>query len=399
MPFSVSTLPGGMSADEFLRDYWQKKPLLIRQAFPDFDSPLSADELAGLSLEEEVESRIVLEHGATPWELRRGPFNEQDYSSLPERDWTLLVQAVDQFIPEAAELLRDFRFLPSWRVDDLMISYAAPGGSVGPHFDNYDVFLLQTHGHRRWKIGQMCDADSPLLTHPDLRILADFDQQEEWVLEPGDMLYIPPRLAHYGIAEDECMTWSVGFRAPSHVEVLTHFTDFLAQYLGDEQRYSDAGLSRPTDPAQIDEQTVERLQQLILASVQDREALGTWFGRFMTEPRYPELIQAQETDPELLSQALDHGYGLVHNPSARLAWRQEQDQYLMLFASGEHCVLPVHLLPLVQLVCNQDYLAAEVLQPWRSDADAMQLLEQLLSKGDLLFENDEEADEEESNDE
>ena len=399
MPFSVSTLPGGMSADEFLRDYWQKKPLLIRQAFPDFDSPLSADELAGLSLEEEVESRIVLEHGATPWELRRGPFNEQDYSSLPERDWTLLVQAVDQFIPEAAELLRDFRFLPSWRVDDLMISYAAPGGSVGPHFDNYDVFLLQTHGHRRWKIGQMCDADSPLLTHPDLRILADFDQQEEWVLEPGDMLYIPPRLAHYGIAEDECMTWSVGFRAPSHVEVLTHFTDFLTQYLGDEQRYSDAGLSRPADPAQIDEQTVERLQQLILASVQDREALGTWFGRFMTEPRYPELIQAQETDPELLSQALDHGYGLVHNLSARLAWRQEQDQYLMLFASGEHCVLPVHLLPLVQLVCNQDYLAAEVLQPWRSDADAMQLLEQLLSKGDLLFENDEEADEEESNDE
>lgn len=394
MSFSVPTLPGGMSADEFLRDYWQKKPLLIRQAFPGFESPLSADELAGLSLEQEVESRIVLEHGATPWELRRGPFAEDDYSSLPQQNWTLLVQAVDQFVPEVAELLAAFRFLPSWRVDDLMISFAAPGGSVGPHFDNYDVFLLQAEGHRRWKIGQMCDSDSPMLEHPDLRILAEFEQTEEWVLAPGDMLYLPPRLAHYGIAEDACMTWSVGFRAPSHAEVLTHFTDFLAQYLGDEQRYSDADIHRPADPAQIDEQTVERLQQLILDAVQDREALGTWFGRFMTEPRYPELIQSEEIETGLLAGILDDGYGLECNPSARLAWRQEQDSYLMLFASGEHCLLPTRLLPLVQLICNQDYLAAEELQPWRADVEAMELLEQLLSKGDLLFEADEDDEHE-----
>lgn len=390
MTLSASTLPGGMSAEEFLRDYWQKKPLLIRQAFPGFESPLSADELAGLSLEEEVESRIVLEHGATPWELRRGPFTEDSYRDLPARDWTLLVQAVDQFVPEVAEILDQFRFLPSWRVDDLMISFAAPGGSVGPHFDNYDVFLLQTHGHRRWKVGQMCDSDSPLLEHPDLRILSDFQQQQEWVLEPGDMLYLPPRLAHYGIAEDDCMTWSVGFRAPSHAEVLTHFTDFLAQYLSDEQRYGDADLSLPADPAQIDEQTVERLQQLVLGLVQDREALGTWFGRFMTEPRYPELVQTQELDPELLHELLASGYGLVRNPSARLAWRQEQQDYLMLFASGEHCILPLHLRPLVQLICNGRYLGAEQLAPWSDDAEAMELLQQLLGKGDLLPEQDSE---------
>lgn len=390
MTFAVNTLPGGMPAEEFLRDYWQKKPLLIRQAFPNFETPLSADELAGLSLEEEVESRLVLEHGATPWELRRGPFGEEDYRNLPERDWTLLVQAVDQFVPEVAEMLGAFRFLPSWRVDDLMISFAAPGGSVGPHFDNYDVFLLQTQGRRRWKIGQMCDTDTPLLEHSDLRILRDFEQQQEWVLEPGDMLYLPPRLAHYGIAEDECMTWSIGFRAPSHAEVITHFTDFLAQYLGDEQRYGDSDLVLPADPAQIDEQTVDRLQKLVLSLVQDREALGTWFGRFMTEPRYPELIQPQELpDPEFLGQVLDNGYGLVRNPSARLAWRQEQDQYLMLFASGEHCVLPIQLLPLVQAVCNQDYLSAEELLPWRADSEAMQLVEQLLIKGDFMIEPDE----------
>lgn len=389
MSFSVTTLPGGMPADEFLRDYWQKKPLLIRQAFADFESPLSADELAGLSLEEEVESRIVLEQGATPWELRHGPFTEDDYRKLPERDWTLLVQAVDQFVPEVAELLQAFRFLPSWRVDDVMISYAAPGGSVGPHYDNYDVFLLQGQGHRRWKVGQPCDVDSPLLPHPDLRILSDFQQQDEWVLGPGDMLYLPPGLAHYGIAEDECMTYSIGFRAPSHAEVVTHFSDFLGQYLGDHQRYSDAGLSLPTDPAQIDEQTVDRLQKLLLELVQDKEALGTWFGRFMTEPRYPEMIAAQELDEQLLSDALDQGYGLVRNPTARLAWRQEQDAYLMLFASGEHCLLPTRLLPLVQLICNRDYLDAEQLQAWRQDGEAVLLLEQLLSKGDLLLEADE----------
>ena len=137
MTLSASTLPGGMSAEEFLRDYWQKKPLLIRQAFPGFESPLSADELAGLSLEEEVESRIVLEHGATPWELRRGPFTEDSYRDLPARDWTLLVQAVDQFVPEVAEILDQFRFLPSWRVDDLMISFAAPGGSCAKFFSRH----------------------------------------------------------------------------------------------------------------------------------------------------------------------------------------------------------------------------------------------------------------------
>lgn len=389
MSLSVTTLPGGMSAEEFLRDYWQKKPLLIRQAFPEFESPLSADELAGLSLEEEVESRIVLEQGATPWELRHGPFTEDDYRTLPERDWTLLVQAVDQFVPEVAELLQAFRFLPSWRLDDVMISYAARGGSVGPHYDNYDVFLLQGHGHRRWKVGQPCGPDSPLLPHPDLRILSDFEQQDEWLLGPGDMLYLPPGLAHYGIAEDACMTYSIGFRAPSHGEILTHFSDFLSQYLGDHQRYSDAGLSLPADPAQIDDQTVERLQRLILELVQDKEALGTWFGRYMTEPRFPEMITAQELDESLLNDALDQGYGLVRNPSARLAWRQESNEYLMLFASGEHCLLPTRLLPLVQLICNQDYLDADQLGSWRADGEAVLLLEQLLGKGDLLLEEDE----------
>ena len=292
MTIEFDSLFGDIGVDRFLAEYWQRKPLLIRQAIPGFESQIETNELAGLSLEEEVESRIILKEGSHPWELRQGPFPDDTYQQLPERDWTLLVQAVDQFVPEVADLLAQFRFLPSWRVDDIMISYATPGGGVGPHYDNYDVFLLQGHGKRRWRIGQQCSEDSPLLENPDLRILAEFDCQDEWVLEPGDMLYIPPGVAHDGVAETDCMTYSIGFRAPSHAEILVHFTDYLAHHLSDDQRYGDAGVNRPSDPAAIDPAAIDRLQQSVLRLVSDKEALATWFGRHMTEAKYPELAQA-----------------------------------------------------------------------------------------------------------
>jgi 50S ribosomal protein L16 3-hydroxylase len=383
-PDTPLQLLGGLTPREFLRDYWQQKPLLVRQAIPGFESPISADELAGLALEEEVESRLVLEHGAHPWELRRGPFAEDTFSQLPERDWTLLVQAVDQFVPEVAEVLKDFGFLPSWRIDDLMISFAAPGGSVGPHFDNYDVFLLQAEGQRRWKIGQMCEADSKLLAHADLRILAEFEQTDEWVLEPGDMLYLPPRLAHYGIAEDDCMTYSVGFRAPSAAEVLTHFTDFLAQFLPDEERYSDAGMAPISDPHQIQQEALDRLKALLTEHMSDERLLLTWFGQFMTEPRYPELVSGPEIEEADFLAALEDGAVLVRNPSARLAW-SEVDVGLVLFASGQSRLLPPHLKELLRLICAADALHTDNLAPWLADEDGRTLVRELVQQGSLEF--------------
>ena len=383
-PDTPLQLLGGLTPREFLRDYWQQKPLLVRQAIPGFESPISADELAGLALEEEVESRLVLEHGAHPWELRRGPFAEDTFSQLPERDWTLQVQAVDQFVPEVAEVLKDFGFLPSWRIDDLMISFAAPGGSVGPHFDNYDVFLLQAEGQRRWKIGQMCDADSKLLVHADLRILAEFEQTDEWVLEPGDMLYLPPRLAHYGIAEDDCMTYSVGFRAPSAAEVLTHFTDFLAQFLPDEERYSDAGMAPISDPHQIQQEALDRLKALLTEHMSDERLLLTWFGQFMTEPRYPELVSGPEIEEADFLAALEDGAVLVRNPSARLAW-SEVDVGLVLFASGQSRLLPAHLKELLRLICAADALHTDNLAPWLADEDGRTLVRELVQQGSLEF--------------
>ncbi|WP_028693699.1 cupin domain-containing protein [Pseudomonas cremoricolorata] len=383
-PDTPLQLLGGLTAREFLRDYWQKKPLLVRQAFSDFESPIDPDELAGLALEEEVESRLVLEHGERPWELRRGPFAEDAFADLPERDWTLLVQAVDQFVPEVAELLENFRFLPSWRIDDVMISYAAPGGSVGPHFDNYDVFLLQGHGKRNWKIGQMCDSDSALLDHADLRILADFEQSEEWVLEPGDMLYLPPRLAHYGIAENACLTYSVGFRAPSAAEVLTHFTDFLSQFLPDEERYSDADAQPVSDPHQIQHDALDRLKALLAEHMGDERLLLTWFGQFMTEPRYPEQVTGEELSEDDLRQSLEQGALLIRNPSARLAWSEMEDN-LVLFASGQSRLLSGHLRELLKLICAADALHSDNLAAWLEDEEAMLLVCQLVTQGSLGF--------------
>ncbi|MGY2374379.1 ribosomal protein uL16 3-hydroxylase [Pseudomonas sp. SDO524_S393] len=377
-------LLGGITAREFLRDYWQKKPLLIRQAIPDFESPIDADELAGLALEEEVESRLVIEHGERPWELRRGPFAEDAFSTLPEREWTLLVQAVDQFVPEVAELLEQFRFLPSWRIDDVMISFAAPGGSVGPHFDNYDVFLLQAQGKRNWKIGQMCSSESPLLQHADLRILAEFEESAEWVLEPGDMLYLPPRLAHFGIAEDDCMTYSVGFRAPSAAEVLTHFTDFLSQYLTDEERYTDADAQPAADPHQIQGDALDRLKSLLAEHMSDERMLLTWFGQFMTEPRYPELVAGEELGEDDFIGSLQDGAILVRNPSARLAW-SEVDDDLLLFASGQSRYLPGKLRELLKLICAADALHADNLDPWLADEEGRDLLHELVKQGSLGF--------------
>ncbi|WP_459744929.1 ribosomal protein uL16 3-hydroxylase [Pseudomonas sp. 3A(2025)] len=383
-PDTPLQLLGGMSARVFLRDYWQKKPLLIRQALPDFQSPIDPDELAGLALEEEVESRLVIEQGERPWEMRRGPFAEDAFSELPEREWTLLVQAVDQFVPEVGELLENFRFLPSWRIDDVMVSYAAPGGSVGPHFDNYDVFLLQGHGQRNWKIGQMCDSDSPLIKHADLRILADFEGTDEWTLEPGDMLYLPPRLAHWGVAVDECLTYSVGFRAPSAAEVLTHFTDFLSQFIPDEERYTDADAQPVSDPHQIQHDALARLKTLLAEHMSDERLLLTWFGQFMTEPRYPELVSGEELEETDLLDSLEQGAIIIRNPSARMAWSNVDDD-LLLFASGQSRLLPGKLRDLLKLICAADALHIENLGPWLADDDGRTLLCELLKQGSLGF--------------
>ena len=316
---------GGL--DNFLAEYWQRKPLLIRQALPGFTSPLEADELAGLALEEDIESRLIVESKTSPyWSLQCGPFAEQDFQALPPSHWTLLVQAVDQWVPEVHDLLRHFDFLPQWRVDDIMLSYAADQGSVGPHYDQYDVFLLQGKGQRRWRLGQHCDINTPLLKGPELRIVDNFEQSEEWLLEPGDMLYLPPGLAHWGIAEGECMTYSIGFRAPSATELLSDLaTELLSQNSAtDELVYRDPALTTAMAKGTIDEGFIDEVRNLLLRQLDDKEQLAQWFARFMTTRKYPGLELETEFDDEpeenrLSFEALDGDTVLCRHPASRFA--------------------------------------------------------------------------------
>jgi len=280
---------GDISAAQFLSEYWQKKPLLIRGALPDWSSPVEPDELAGLSLENEVESRLVLENGISPWEVRHGPFAEDTFAQLPESDWTLLVQGLDLWVPEVATLLDHFDFLPRWRLDDVMASFAVPGGSVGPHFDQYDVFLLQVEGQRRWQIGAACDDTTALLDGPDLKILENFRAQDEWLLEPGDMLYLPPLVSHWGVAETECVTFSVGFRSPSVADMLADLTVQLLE-AGRGDIYEDPPLDPSMADLEIDAAFVAQARKQLLALIDDEQLIGDWFARSMTTPKYPDLV-------------------------------------------------------------------------------------------------------------
>lgn len=272
---------------EFLTEYWQKKPLLIRQAIPNFEGLLTPNELAGLACEEEVQSRIVQNIDDT-WHLMQGPFDEDSFTSLPEKDWTLLVQSVNHHLPEATELLKQFNFIPHARLDDLMISYAPTGGSVGPHMDSYDVFLLQGSGKRRWKIN--AQPDLTLVENVPLRILKQFTSEQEWVLEPGDMLYLPPNIAHHGVSEDdECMTYSIGFRAPKMQELIQGFLDHLHDTIQADGLYEDADLRLQQHPAAISEDMISKVEAMLQKITWNKAVVSDFLGRYLTEPK-PDVV-------------------------------------------------------------------------------------------------------------
>ena len=280
---------GELSPNQFLSEYWQKQPLLVRDALPGYRSPVSGDELAGLALHEEVESRLVLQDGGThSWELRHGPFQDSDFAALSERGWTLLVQATDLWVPEIKKLLEKFDFLPPWRFDDIMLSFAVPGGSVGPHFDQYDVFLLQVEGERRWELADLSDGEAELLPQTDLRILRHFETSETWTLGPGDMLYLPPRVGHWGVALSECLTYSIGFRTPTVSELMGDLAvEVLAQ--DHDLQYSDPPLNSTMASEEIAPEFINQAKDLLRRALDNDELLADWFARYMTAPKYADL--------------------------------------------------------------------------------------------------------------
>jgi 50S ribosomal protein L16 3-hydroxylase len=383
--------PQGLDAEAFLRDYWQQKPLLMRGAL-DFPCDLDGGDLAGLACEEGVESRMVLEKGGeSPWELRHGPFCEATFGSLPESHWTLLVQDVDKFVPQVAKLIEPFRFLPDWRLDDVMVSYAVDQGSVGPHVDDYDVFLYQAQGRRRWKIHQRPVAEHEYIPGLDVRILPEFEADEEWLLEPGDCLYLPPNVAHWGVAEGECITCSVGFRAPTMRDMFAHWCDDLVENRTPLSRYRDQPLSPQDTPGEILPEVMDGLQERFREYLsQDGESFRRWFGRYITETKEHLL---PEPDPELadchqFTQRFQE-QGLVYrNPLSRMAFSKGKMGMDSLFVNGQEYQLPSAQGGILAAITHYRELRFGYLLPWLDAPESSALLEALYRDGHLIWDEE-----------
>ena len=376
--------PNGLDAEAFLAGYWQKRPLLLPAALPDFLCPLNGDELAGLACEADTESRLI-SRSADDWKVRHGPFIEADFATLPETGWTLLVQDVEKHLPELASVLADFDFLPRWRLDDLMISYAAPGGTVGPHLDEYDVFLIQGEGRRSWAIDPAPENLS-LLPDLELKILRAFAEKERFDLDVGDVLYLPPGVAHHGISDSPCITLSAGFRAPAAGDFLRTMANML-EADSPTRRYSDADLGlAEVCRAEIPMAAVRRATE---AMALDSGKVAECFGRTVTEVK-PWLRAGPSADDESVADILDRftqGDSLQRHSMSRFAWIRERD-CIRLFVDGESWQLPLECGEFARLVCEAVLIGAEKRDEWRAADAAIDALREIVSQGSLVWTSD-----------
>lgn len=322
---------------QFLAEYWQKKPVLYRQALPGFTTVISPEELAGLACEEGVHSRMVIEKDADkPWQLSYGPFKEEDFLNLPQTHYSLLVSECEKWLPELQELLNCFNFIPRWRLDDLMISYAPEHGSVGPHIDDYDVFLVQANGKRRWSIIETITENPEQVEGIDLALMKYFEADQEWILEPGDMLYLPPKIPHHGVAVgDGCMTYSVGYRAPTFGAMIDAIMQQASQQGITEKRYSDPSLQPRTEPFSIAQDDIEQAKAVVRSFLDQCDEL--WpeaLGCLSSDVTPANDIQGIEL--ESFDQAFE--YQWQHHPDSKLFYHRAAE--LTLFCNGTHHKLP-----------------------------------------------------------
>lgn len=366
---TIPTLLGALSVEEFLRDYWQKKPLLIRGAIPDFSGLLSPQQAIELACTEDVQARLVIQRKGQ-FELQQSPFEPQDFKGLSKTKWTVLVQGLNHHLSTATELLKQFDFIPHARLDDLMVSYAPTGGGVGPHFDAYDVFLLQGLGHRRWQISTQ--ADQALIEGAPLRILKDFKIEQEWVLAPGDMLYLPPHCAHNGIAEDDCMTYSIGFRTPAYQELAEQFLVYLQDRICVEGMYADPELKTQAHPSEISAEMLDQVESAIKQVRWDKEDIANFLGCYLSEPKphiffdspeselsqskFKKQIKINGLELNLKSQMLCHAGSIFMNGEATQA---PTENYSLLRELADHRKLPA------PVACSDELL--ELLYQWYLD--------------------------------
>lgn len=381
--------------EQFLQNHWQQHPLLIRGAFPQFQSPVDGDDLAGLACEQTVESRLITGSLGQTWSLEHGPLPAKRFETLPAQNWTLLVQDVEKHIPEVSDLLRPFSFLPRWRIDDVMVSYAAPGGSVGPHTDQYDVFLLQGQGSRRWQWSE--NFDPQLLENCDLKMLAQFAPEQQAVLQPGDMLYLPPGVAHYGVALDEGLTFSIGLRAPDKRQLMLELGQAVAQRTGAEQMMRDAGRTPSRHPTLLDAADRTKLRGMLRQGLHFSDSdLDMLLGSMLTRPK--EHLPATEPEampPEQFLSRWASGDHLLRCSTSRFA-HYESDGAIVLFANGNaHQISRETFQWLLPILDGPTYFTADAhCHPLSAVAEAVpcsaqaELAQTLLAEGCLVWASD-----------
>jgi len=376
--------PHGLTATDFLREFWQRRPLLMRDALPGFHSPLCGDQLAGLAGAPGVASRLILERGRHPWEVRHGPIDQAQFATLPESHWTLLIKDVDTLVPEVADLFDRFDFLPLWRLDAITISLAADQGSVGPHVDECDVFLIQAEGRRRWRIDPHPDPESPCIADLDLPILAHFQAQEQWVLAPGDCLYLPPGVPHWGIAEGPGMTWSVGLRAPDWRELAGAWCEHVIGTRMPRGRYRDPQPQphhhRGEVPAAVLTQVHRRIEEALGGA--DDESFAAWFGARLSTPKGHLAVAPARPPlrPSDLRTLIEEQGGLTRGPS-RVYFSALDPERLLLFIGGETHRLPPACRGLAELLCEPRTVTCGQLAPWLAQPACLELLCTLYNRG------------------
>lgn len=344
---------GGITAEQFLSEYWQKKPLLVRNALPEIINILEPSDVMELALEQNVSARLIRQKDRDPnqWHVKSSPLIKGDFQKLPKL-WTLLVQAVDHYSFDLAELWKKFPFIPQWRRDDIMVSYAQKGGSVGKHFDFYDVFLVQGYGHRRWQLGQMCNEETEYVAGQPLKLLPEIEVNFDEVLAPGDLLYVPPGLAHYGVAEDDCLTFSFGFRMPNIAEMMDRVSDKFADNQQLKNPLKDILRDKVSNIGEITLNELDLLKTELLAQLQNSMVLDDAIMSLMSEPKYPDNIpEAEEIGVGDLEEALEEGYKLILEPASRLLYT-DQDNEVLFWANGEGICMSEAFIPFLKKLAD-----------------------------------------------
>ena len=344
---------GGITAEQFLSEYWQKKPLLVRKALPEIAEILVPDDVMELALDENSVARLIKQKDKDPnqWTVKSSPLIKGDFQKMPKL-WTLLVQAVDHYSFDLAELWKKFPFIPQWRRDDIMVSYAQQGGSVGKHFDFYDVFLVQGYGHRRWQLGQMCDAETTFVEGQPLKLLPEIDVHFDEVLAPGDLLYVPPGLSHYGVAEDECLTYSFGFRMPNVADMMDRVSDKFMSNESLRNPLIDILRNRQNAIGQVTQVELDHLKAELLAKLNDSTLLEDAIMSLMAESKYPENIpEAEAIGTGDLEDVLEQGYLMQIEPASRLIYT-EQNNELLFWANGESICISAQFAPTLKKIAD-----------------------------------------------